>query len=70
MSKAVLSYQLPEEREEFEMAYHGASFRFALEEIDSTLRSRMKHEDIVAEVYDAYDEIRGWLNDALGVLER
>ena len=70
MSKAILSFPIPEEKEEFEMAFHGPHFRFALEEIDNTLRNRMKHGDISEDMYDAYDEIRGWINDALGVIER
>ncbi len=43
--KATLVFSLPDEREEYESAYKGARYSYALEEIDLQLRNMSKYED-------------------------
>jgi hypothetical protein len=45
MPKAILEFNLPEEKEEFEAAQKGSSYKCALEEIyECLLRKRLKYE--------------------------
>ncbi len=43
--RATLSFKLPEEQEEFDMAMQAASLNAALDKLDNSLRSVTKHED-------------------------
>ncbi len=45
MPTATLSYQLPEERAEYEMAVSGAAYRDALEAVAAELRTRDKYAE-------------------------
>lgn len=43
MSKATLSFTLPEEQEDFDSAYNGASYLLTLSEIYNKCRSQLKY---------------------------
>jgi hypothetical protein len=43
--KAILKFNLPEDRIEFKLAQKGSDYRFALMELDSKLRSIVKYYD-------------------------
>ena len=45
MSKAILEFNLPEDRQEFEMANKGAEAHIVLEDLDNWLRAKYKYED-------------------------
>jgi len=45
MSKAILEFNLPEDRESFELAYYGDSYSFVLSDFDQWLRNMAKYED-------------------------
>jgi hypothetical protein len=45
MSLVTLKYRLPEEQQEYEMAYNGALYKIVLTELDEELRRKYKYED-------------------------
>lgn len=44
--KVNLTYSLPEERDEYELAMNGARYAIVLEDLDNWLRSLSKYQDI------------------------
>jgi len=56
--KATLEFDLPEEREEFDMASHAADYYSALCDIDNHLRSIVKYGDGPDEVIRLAEYIR------------
>lgn len=59
MSKAILEFNLPEDREDFEMAQNGWKFRAALQEIDDDLlRALVKYgQPRSVRLADFYDKL-------------
>lgn len=57
MPKLTLEFNLPEEKHEFNSAYHGVNFQIALEEILTYMRRRYKHEEPVSEEVVQYHEL-------------
>lgn len=51
MSKAKLTFTLPEEQEEFETAANGWKYKILVGEIKEKIRRKIKHEDISEEVF-------------------
>lgn len=63
---ATLTFNLPEEQEEFYLAAKGADWRCVLEDLDAHLRSRIKYEDGLSEDADkALQATRGKLHEFL-----
>jgi len=62
---ATLTFQLPEEQEEFYLAAKGADWRCALEDMDGYLRGRLKHEELTPDADKALDEVRQKLHEFL-----
>jgi hypothetical protein len=60
---ATLTFTLPEEAEELDLARKGADWRIVVEDMDAHLRSRMKHEDLPPDADKALDEARQQLHD-------
>jgi hypothetical protein len=60
---ATLTFQLPDEQEEFCHAAKGADWRIVVEDMDAHLRSRLKHEDLSEDVDKALDEARQRLHE-------
>ena len=48
MSKAVLEFNLPEERDDFEIAQNGWKYKAALDDLDIWLRSMQKYENKIS----------------------
>jgi hypothetical protein len=46
---ATLTFQLPEDQEEFYHAAKGADWRMVVDDLDGYLRGRLKHEDGLSE---------------------
>ena len=44
MAEGILKYNLPEERNEFNVALHGLDFYLALMDVDNELRNILKHD--------------------------
>ena len=59
---ATLTFNLPEEQEEFYHAAKGADWRLVLEDMDAHLRSRLKYEDLPEEADKALDAARQHLH--------
>lgn len=62
MPKATLTFNLPEEQEEFNMASKASSAYIALHEYDQYLRARLKYEELPEAVNAALQEARDKLN--------
>jgi hypothetical protein len=62
---ATLTFQLPEEQEEFYLAAKGADWRCALEDMDGYLRGRLKHEELTPDAAKTLDEARQKLHECL-----
>jgi hypothetical protein len=45
MPIAKLIYRLPEEKEEYELAFNGAKYKYAIDELDNWLRNILKYND-------------------------
>lgn len=59
MSKVILEYNLPEEREELDTAYKGHIYKHTIEELDNWLRALSKYEDKeVVSIDDVRSKIR------------
>lgn len=64
--KAILEFNLPEEREEFEHAQRGIEYLIVLQEFDNYLRGRLKYEELPDDVHKALQEARDRLYEELG----
>lgn len=59
MPKAILEFNLPEEREEYEDAINGAKHSLIASELDEYLRQQLKYNNQLTEVQiDTYQAIR------------
>lgn len=61
MPKVTLHYNLPEEQDEFDLAYRGAKLACAVEDFDNYLRGKLKYEELTDEQYKLYEEVRNKL---------
>lgn len=62
--KAYLSFKLPEEKEEHELALNGAKYKYALDEMDEYLRKILKYDDtITTDKESIYKEVRDKLRE-------
>lgn len=58
MPVGMLTFNLPEEAEEYRMAQKGFQYKIVIEDLDKLLRSKIKYEDLSEERRAAYSEIR------------
>lgn len=59
MPKVTLSYNLPEEQEEFELASKGARYSYIIDEFDNWLRAELKYNDkLTDQEHDIYQTVR------------
>lgn len=65
MPQAILKYNLPKENQEFEEAINGNKYRCILQELDNTLRSKLKYEIHPEEYQEVCEEIRKQINEDL-----
>ena len=61
--KATLSFNLPEEREEFELAQQGSSCSIVLFDLDQFLRNKIKYENLTELEEKIYQELRDKLHE-------
>lgn len=64
--RVTLSFKLPEEQEEFELAQKAGHLSGVIDNLDNYLRSKIKYEDHPEAIHAIYEEIRSklWeLND-------
>jgi hypothetical protein len=60
---ATLTFTLPEEAEDLDLARKGADWRIVVEDLDAYLRGRLKHEDLAPDADKALDEARQKLHE-------
>jgi hypothetical protein len=65
MSKVTITFDMPEESEQCELALRARQLYAALVQIDNRARSVLKHSDGADEARDALIEIRSEISDAL-----
>jgi hypothetical protein len=65
--KATLVYNLPDEQEEFEIAVNAHRWRYAMWEIDNTMRSNIKHphESTSKEEIKTYEKVKELIRETL-----
>lgn len=63
--KSVLEFNLPEEREEFELAVNAGKYASALWEIQQELRTIWKYEELEDNVYEMVDRIYTMVYDKI-----
>jgi hypothetical protein len=56
--EAILKFNLPEDREDFDLAITAHRYSSTLWEIDQWLRGELKHGDLPEETYTALDRVR------------
>lgn len=67
--KAILEFNLPEEREEFELARNGAKLSYTIGDFQSYLRSKIKYGEMSEAERAVFEEIREILFELLGDVE-
>jgi hypothetical protein len=64
--KAVIEFNLPEDKEDFNLATRAIEWYSTVWDLDQYLRSRLKYEDtLTQEAHDALQEVRDKLYDVL-----
>jgi len=63
--KATLEFNLPEDKDEFEIASHASSYRMVIFDMDAYLRSRLKYEQNTEEVHTTLQAVRDKLYEIL-----
>lgn len=58
MPKGMLTFDLPEEDEEFRQAQEGPEWKFLMMDILNHLRNEIKHAQLSQEKLAAYEEVR------------
>lgn len=61
--KAILEFNLPEDREDFDLAQNGNRYSCVIEELDNFLRAKIKYEDLPEDKEAIYREIREKLHE-------
>jgi hypothetical protein len=62
---ATLTFTLPEEAEDLDLARKGGDWRLVAEDMDGYLRGRLRHEDLPPDADLALDEARQKLHEFL-----
>ena len=65
--KAVLEFDLPEDKQEFTLAINGLNFWHVLWDLDQSLRAKTKYapDNLPQDKYDAYQEVRDELYELM-----
>ena len=63
--KAILEFNLPEDKEEFDAASRGMDWALIVWDIDQLLRKKLKYEEHVRDTRNTLEELRKTLNDML-----
>jgi len=65
--KAILEFNLPDDKQEYDLANSGLAFWHVLWELDQELRAKTKYasDDLPKDKYDAYNEIRDMLHELM-----
>ena len=48
MPRVYLKYELPQEQEEYSLAYNGAKYKYAIDELEDWMRSQIKYDQTIS----------------------
>jgi hypothetical protein len=66
MPRVYLKFEIPQESEEYELAYNGAKYKYALDELDEFLRHKLKYDgDLAVAKQKVYQEVRDKLHEIM-----
>ena len=63
--KAILEFELPEDKEEFDVASKGMDWALVAWDIDQLLRDKLKYGKLLPNTRETLEEIRNTLNEML-----
>jgi len=63
--KAILEFNLPEDKSDHYFAIHGADYWLAFQDLDNWLRGKLKYEEMSEEESKALENCRATLHDCL-----
>ena len=63
--KAILEFDLPEDKEEFDVASKGMDWALLAWDIDQLLRNKLKYSDLLPNTRAELEEIKNTLNEML-----
>ena len=65
--KAILEFNLPDDKQDFDLATRASDFWYVLYQLDQDLRSKTKYasDDLPQDKYDAYEEVRDKLHELM-----
>ena len=63
--KAILEFELPRDKENFDAAAKGMDWALVVWEIDQLLRNKLKHGELFPNTRETLEKIRDTLNDML-----
>jgi len=64
MPVATLTFQLPEEADDFEQCLKSNAYRAAFGDVWNKVRSKLKYESPPAGQAEAYEQVRSWFVEA------
>ena len=66
MAQATITYNLPEEQEDFNNAVHASDYKMVLWDLDQKLRAKVKYDDSLDEKSaNAYQDARDMLRELM-----
>ena len=65
--KAILEFNLPDDKQDFDLATRASDLWYVLYQLDQDLRSKTKYasDDLPQDKYDAYEEVRDKLRELM-----
>lgn len=65
--KAILEFNLPDDKQDFDLATRASDLWYVLYQLDQDLRSKTKYasDDLPQDKYDAYEEVRDKLHELM-----
>lgn len=63
--KGILTFNLPQENEEFELAQQGWQYKGVINDLDRWLRNKIKHGDLSEADYQSLTEVREFIQQCL-----
>jgi hypothetical protein len=63
--KGILTFNLPQENEEFELAQQGWQYKGVINDLDRWLRNKIKHGDLSEADHQSLTEVREFIQQCL-----
>ena len=63
--KAILEFNLPEDKEEFDAASKGMDWALTVWDMDNILRDKLKHGELFPHARETLEEVRKTLNEMI-----